>query len=245
MFLQRLGRCIQNSQIYNPEVISKTLAKPMLERFMEKSKQTKRTRREFLRAFLAMPLTMVISAWSRPTEAFTLAPSPTMLPTPDCGDDDDVTPRQTEGPYYTPNSPERTSLLEPGVTGTQIIVTGQVLSIDCKPVAHALVDFWHADNNGVYDNVGYKLRGHQFTDEAGRYTLKTIVPGMYPGRTRHFHVKVQAPNQRILTTQLYFPGEPRNKTDRIFNPVLLMDVKDAQLGQEKTATFNFILKIER
>jgi len=138
----------------------------------------------------------------------------------------------------TPNSPERTSLLEPGITGTKITVTGQVLTTDCKPVANALVDFWHANNNGEYDNVGYKLRGHQFTDAAGRYTLKTIVPGLYPGRTRHFHVKVQAPNQRILTTQLYFPGEPNNKRDRIYNSKLLMEVKDAT-----TSTFNFVLKI--
>jgi protocatechuate 3,4-dioxygenase beta subunit len=135
----------------------------------------------------------------------------------------------------------RTSLLQPGVTGTKITVTGQVLNTDCKPVANALVDFWHADDGGEYDNVGYKLRGHQFTDAAGRYTLTTIVPGLYPGRTRHFHVKVQAPNQRILTTQLYFPGERRNNTDRIFNPALLMAVKDAT--DSKIATFNFVLKI--
>jgi protocatechuate 3,4-dioxygenase beta subunit len=210
---------------------------------MEKLMPTKRTRREFLQALLAMPAAFVLAAFGRRTKATTPMPSATLLPTPDCGDDDDITPRQTEGPFYTPNSPKRTSLLEPGITGTMITVTGQVLTTDCKPVANALVDFWHADDNGEYDNVGYKLRGHQFTDAHGRYTLKTIVPGLYPGRTRHFHVKVQAPNQRILTTQLYFPDEPRNKRDRIFNPVLLMDVKDAPKGEGKTATFNFVLKI--
>jgi len=204
---------------------------------MEKPNPTKRTRREFLQAFLAMPVTFVFAAWGRRTEAAPLA----LLSTPDCGDDDDVTPRQTEGPYFTPNSPERTSLLESGITGTKITVTGKVLTTDCKPVAHALVDFWHADDKGEYDNVGYKLRGHQFTDATGRYTLKTIVPGLYPGRTRHYHVKVQAPNQRILTTQLYFPDERRNNTDRIFNPVLLMEVKNVADG--KTATFDFVLKI--
>ena len=190
-----------------------------------------------------MPITIALGVWGSRTEA---APalgveSTTLPPTPDCGDDDDVTPRQTEGPYYTPNSPERTSLREPGMTGTKITLTGYVLTTERKPVPHALVDFWHADESGEYDNVGYKLRGHQFTDGAGRYTLKTIVPGLYPGRTRHFHVKVQTQNQRILTTQLYFPGEPRNRRDRIFNPVLLMDVKGTADG--KTATFDFILRI--
>jgi protocatechuate 3,4-dioxygenase beta subunit len=104
-----------------------------------------------------------------------------------------------------------------------------------------LLDFWHADDKGVYDNEGFKLRGHQFTDDEGRYALETIVPGLYPGRTRHFHLKVQAPHQPVLTTQLYFPDEPANSSDRIFNSALLMQVKDTTEGKE--ASFNFVLKI--
>jgi len=144
-----------------------------------------------------------------------------------------------EGPYYKHNSPQRTSLLEPSITGTKIVLTGSVLAPDCRPIAHALLDFWQADAQGGYDNTGYRLRGHQFTDEAGRYALETVVPGLYPGRTRHVHVKVQAPNQPILTTQLYFPGEPSNATDRLFNPHLLMTVQDTSDG--KAAMFNFVL----
>ena len=86
----------------------------------------------------------------------------------------------------------------------------------------ALVDFWQADDRGQYDNTGYRLRGHQFTDDTGHYRLETIVPGLYSGRTRHIHVKVQAPNQPVLTTQLYFHGEPANQRDFIFNPDLVM-----------------------
>jgi protocatechuate 3,4-dioxygenase beta subunit len=207
---------------------------------MSKHKPEKLTRRSFLQQIATVTPFMLVLGGG---EALA-TPMRTLLPTPDCGDDDDVTPRQTEGPYFTPNSPKRTSLLEPSIIGTKITVTGQVLTTDCKPVARALVDFWHANDDGEYDNVGYKLRGHQFTDAAGRYTLKTIVPGLYPGRTRHFHVKVQAPNQRILTTQLYFPDEPNNKRDRIYNSKLLMEVKDAISPQrDKVATFNFVLKI--
>jgi len=166
----------------------------------------------------------------------------TLPPTPACGDDDDdLTIAQTEGPYYTPNTPERTSLLEPGITGTRLLVTGTVLSTGCTPIARALVDFWHCDDAGVYDNVGYKLRGHQFTDDAGRYSLETIVPGVYPGRTRHIHVKVQAPNQPVLTTQLYFPGEPANARDGIYNPALEMALQDSAEGQ--LGTFNFVLPV--
>ena len=74
--------------------------------------------------------------------------------TPACGDDDDdLTPAQTEGPHYTPNTPERASLIEPGITGTRLVVTGYVLTTGCKPVARALLDFWHADDQGQYDNA--------------------------------------------------------------------------------------------
>ena len=168
-----------------------------------------------------------------------MAQGETLSPTPACAEKDDVTPAQTEGPYYKRSSPQRTSLLEPGVTGPKIVLTGTVLTTDCQPIAHALLDFWQADAQGRYDNTGYRMRGHQFTDEAGRYTLETVVPGLYPGRTRHFHVKVQAPNQPVLTTQLYFPGEPHNTTDWIFKPELLMTVQDVSDG--KAATFNFVL----
>jgi protocatechuate 3,4-dioxygenase beta subunit len=163
-------------------------------------------------------------------------------PTPACGDDDDEpTPAQTEGPYYTPDTPERSSFLEPGIVGTPMIVTGYVLATDCQPVAGALLDFWHCDDAGQYDNVGYKLRGHFFTDEQGRYTLETIRPGLYPGRTRHFHVKVQAPNQPILTTQLYFPDEPDNASDGIFRPECLLAVENTADGV--LGTFNFVLQL--
>jgi protocatechuate 3,4-dioxygenase beta subunit len=180
---------------------------------------------------------VVFARWER----FARAQGETKPPTPECPDDDDVTPRQTAGPFYTPDTPKRTSLLEPGMKGTPIVVAGVVLTTDCKPVKNALLDFWHADDDGEYDNVGYKLRGHQFTDEHGRYRLETIVPGKYPGRTRHIHVRVQAPDQRAMATQLYFPGEAANDRDGIFDPALLMDVKDK--GAAKEAAFDFVLKI--
>lgn len=196
------------------------------------------TRREFLQTCFILPAigTMVLYDGLE-----VIAQTQGLPPTPACGDEDDITPPNAEGPFFKPKSPKRTSLLEPGITGTKLIVTGYVLSTDCKPIPGALLDFWHADAKGVYDNVGYKLRGHQFTDEAGRYYLETIVPGLYPGRTRHIHVKVQAPNKPILTTQLYFPGERLNNTDFIFRPELLMKVQDSRDG--KTATFDFVLDV--
>lgn len=180
-----------------------------------------------------------------PRRTPTPSPTPILPPTPACDDDDDdeLTRAQTEGPFFTPDSPERTSLLEKGLNGTPMLLTGYVLNTRCEPIAEALVDFWHADADGVYDNVGYRCRGHQFTDEAGRYQLETVIPGLYPGRTRHFHVKVQAANQPILTTQLYFPDEPQNARDGIFHPDLLMETEPATRDTPLLGYFNFVLDV--
>jgi protocatechuate 3,4-dioxygenase beta subunit len=193
----------------------------------------------------AVSVTSVPPAASRPTSAVAptkAAPTPTSgaALSPSCTSPAVLTPAQTEGPYYKPNSPERVSLIESGMGGTKLIVTGYVLTIDCRPVAKAMLDFWQADDQGAYDNAGYRLRGHLFTDETGRFTLETILPGEYPGRTEHIHVKVQAPNGPILTTQLYFPGVAANDRDSIFDPALLADVQDAAAG--KVATYNFVVQ---
>src|SRR5262249_40182012 len=162
-----------------------------------------------------------------------------------CGDHDelDATLAQTEGPFFTPNSPGRASLLEPGMPGTKLVVTGYVYSTDCRPVKKALLDFWQANDAGQYDNAGYTLRGHQFTDKDGRYELTTIVPGLYPGRTRHIHVKVQAENGPVLTSQLYFPDEPANATDGICDPALLLDIEDAKNAKDgRVGFFTFVVQ---
>lgn len=130
-----------------------------------------------------------------------------MLPAPICNGT--LTPSQGEGPYYTPNTPERNSLLEEGIQGEILILIGYVLDANCQPVPNAWLDFWQADTNGDYDNVGYTLRGHQYTDAEGRYYLETVLPGLYQSRPiEHIHVKIQAPNGNLITSQLYFPNQP-------------------------------------
>jgi protocatechuate 3,4-dioxygenase beta subunit len=164
-----------------------------------------------------------------------------LSPTPACGADA-PTPPQTEGPYFKPASPERASLLEPGLPGTRLLVAGFVLTPDCRPLAGALLDFWQADAAGRYDLQGYRLRGHQYTDAAGRYSLETIVPGLYTGRTRHIHVRVQPAGGRVLTTQLYFPDEPRNRTDPLFRPALLLALEPSD-GEPLRARFDFVVAV--
>ena len=209
-------------------------------------------RRRFLRLVLAAPfasalltqLAGVDEAAAAEARLAAVASGRDPVPTPECGDDDEPTPTQTEGPYFKPRSPERRSLVDAGMTGTRIDVTGRVYGRDCRPLAGALLDFWHADAEGEYDNDGFRCRGHQFTDSAGRYQLTSVVPGLYPGRTRHFHVRVQAPaangkSGRLLTTQLYFPGESRNRRDGIFMPELLMAVDPSRTPWR--AGFHFLL----
>ena len=173
------------------------------------------------------------------TSAEAAAEAGELQATPSCDDGDDPTPQQTEGPFYTPDTPRRSNLAVGGVSGAALLLTGDVVDIRCRPIRGALLDFWQADARGQYDNEGFRLRGHQFADSRGRFGLRTIVPGLYPGRTRHIHVKVQRPHGRVLTTQLYFPGEPRNRTDGIFDDALLMDIRRAGAGRR--ARFRFVL----
>jgi protocatechuate 3,4-dioxygenase beta subunit len=146
-----------------------------------------------------------------------------------------ITPRQTEGPFFKTDTPRRISLIE-GNPARRLVLEGQVLSAQCKPVPNALLDFWHADEQGHYDNKGFRYRGHQYTDAQGRYRLETIVPAEYPGRTRHIHVKAQAPGRRVLTTQLYFPDDPANARDFLYRSELAM--KMPKRGQ---GTFDFVI----
>jgi len=162
-----------------------------------------------------------------------------LAPTPECRDGDEPTARQGEGPFYKPRSPQRADLREAGMRGRAVELSGTVVTRACRPVAGALVDLWHADAEGDYDNDGFRCRGHVFADAQGRFRFLTILPAAYPGRTRHFHVKVQAPRRPVLTTQLYFPGEAENRRDPMFRRELLM--RTAAAGDGLAARFDFVL----
>ncbi len=177
-------------------------------------------------------------ATATPTTAPATSPASTVA-TDDCEPQGEFTPAQTEGPYFKAGSPEKSDLYAEVGKGTKLVLTGSVLSTGCTPVARAKLDFWQADDEGAYDNTGFRLRGHQFTDANGRYRLTTVIPGEYPGRTPHIHVKVQPPTGSVLTTQLYVSGVAQNESDAIFNERLLMDVSDADDG--KKATFTFVV----
>jgi protocatechuate 3,4-dioxygenase beta subunit len=102
-----------------------------------------------------------------------------------------------------------------------------------------VVDLWHADEKGEYDNVGFRYRGHVITGANGAFRFRTIMPAVYSGRTRHYHFKVQAPGTQLLTTQLYFPNESANARDSLFRRELLMRV--LRVDGNLVGDFNFVL----
>lgn len=111
-----------------------------------------------------------------------------------------------EGPFYTPNAPERDR------TGRGLVVSGAVRSAaGCAPLPGARLEWWSADPAGGYDD------GHRATQragETGRFRYETDFPGRYPGRPPHLHVRVTAPGHRPLVTQLYpRPGQSAVETD--------------------------------
>jgi protocatechuate 3,4-dioxygenase beta subunit len=156
-----------------------------------------------------------------------------------------VTAGQGEGPFYSPKTPERRDIRDP-LVGEALIVAGRVLDQQCRPIVGAVLDFWQTDHLGRYDNEGYRYRGHQRTDEAGRFELMTVRPHAYTAmsifRTPHIHVKVQGANTRLLNTQLYLPdAEETNARDLIYRPELAIQYVSRE-GSAERAVFDFVLE---
>ena len=116
------------------------------------------------------------------------------------------TPPDAEGPFYVPDAAMRSA------TGRGLAVTGTVRSAaGCGYLAGARLEWWSADPQGRYDDAH---RATQSADAAGRYRYETDFPGRYPGRPPHLHVRVSAPQHRVLVTQLYpRPGQPTLELD--------------------------------
>jgi protocatechuate 3,4-dioxygenase beta subunit len=194
------------------------------------------TRRRFMTLSLAAPPAVALAAGTG---------LGLLLPTPACSEEGaaGATPGLTAGPFFKSGSPRRQVLIEPrtGTAGTPLHLRGRVLTTRGAPLAGARLDFWQADAKGRYDNEGYRLRGNQLSDVEGRYVLRTVVPGGYLDRTPHIHVKVGPAAGRDLTTQLFFPGEPANQDDPLFQEALLMRVRKNEGRAE--AAFDFVLNV--
>jgi protocatechuate 3,4-dioxygenase, beta subunit len=162
------------------------------------------------------------------------------------------TPEQTEGPYYPITLPLDTdndllvinSNITPAV-GTIAYLSGKILDGSGSPIRDAHVEIWHADNTGAYihpSSMGYAARDQNFqgfgrflTGSTGEYLFRTIVPGLYTGRTRHIHMKVKVAGRQDLTTQVYFEGEPQNSSDMV-----LQGIQNAQQRGSVIVPFNAV-----
>lgn len=135
-----------------------------------------------------------------------------------------LTPPQSEGPFYPRSLPEDrdadlTMLDGMRTEGEVIEMVGRVFTTRGEPAAGGIVEIWHCDAGGVYAHVGRRTQpnfqgyGAVRAGADGGYRFRTIRPGLYPGRTRHIHVKARREDGPVLTTQMYFPGEAGNDRD--------------------------------
>ena len=154
-----------------------------------------------------------------------------------------------EGPFFRARAPFRGSedapheanLIGGGVRGRVMQLRGVVRDGECRPVAGAMIEIWHADDAGAYDNEGFTFRGRLKSSQDGRYGLRTIVPGHYHVgdgfRPAHIHVKLHVPDRPVLTTQLYFPGDPYNDSDPFIRRSLIM--RTTKTDEALLAEFDF------
>jgi len=112
--------------------------------------------------------------------------------------------------------------------GEIIEVRGRVLGPDGSPMPGAKLDIWQANAAGRYAHPGdtnpapldpgFQGSAVITADAEGRYRFKTVMPGLYPGRTRHIHFDVTGRAQRLMT-QMYFPGEADNAQDVLLSRI--------------------------
>lgn len=135
-----------------------------------------------------------------------------------------ATPRQSQGPFYPRSIPldsdaDLTVFNGERAPGELMEMVGRLFNAKGQPISGGRIEIWHCDDNGVYAHVGqptlpgFQGYGAVRTDASGHYRFRTTRPGIYPGRTRHIHVKVSGGEGQDLTTQMYFPGEPGNDRD--------------------------------
>ncbi len=148
-----------------------------------------------------------------------------------------------EGPFYLPDSPERSDLDTVGDDGIALVIRGRVSDAACAPMAGAIVEIWHADPEGEYDNGDtYNYRGWVRTGADGAYSFRTLMPGRYLNggtlRPAHVHVKAWRDGVELLTTQLYFEDDPYLEGDKWAEPS-----RTVCLDQDETGAYSAVFDL--
>ena len=170
-----------------------------------------------------------------------------MAPAAPCEANPVVTPALKVGAFK-PGAPLRRALAERETAGTPLSLSGTVSGLTCGRIAGARVDLWHADVRGAMDHSGYRLRGHQVTDAEGRFAFDTIVPGAPRGQAPRLNLRVEIPRSYLrkpaqsgtFTTALFFPADPRNERDPMYQSPLVMK---AAPGSAAAYVFDVILEL--
>ena len=122
------------------------------------------------------------------------------------------------GPFPTLEQLERRDITE-GYPGRPLQLGLRVIDGSCEPIPGVEVEVWHADATGDYSSYADGgtgkdegtgttfLRGRQLSNGDGIVEFATIYPGWYPGRAVHIHVQVHRDDDRVLTSQLFFPDD--------------------------------------
>ena len=82
--------------------------------------------------------------------------------------------------------------------GTGHVLTGVILSTDCRPVAGARVHLWQANRRGVYTLAG---SGTVIANRFGRFRFEGPPPVSYEGRPPHIHLRIVARGHEVLLTR--------------------------------------------
>lgn len=168
-----------------------------------------------------------------------------------------ITPSTLPGPFYRPDAPDLplgANLCHDGA-GEPLAVTGQVMGPDRQPLPGALIEVWHANGAGRYENQDpdnqpeHNLRGRFTTDAQGRFHFRTIRPGGYAlpddgpvgqlarrlglslDRPAHIHFAVTAAGHLRLVTAIFDRADPAIARDALFavKPALVADFGPASL----------------
>lgn len=159
------------------------------------------------------------------------------------------------GNTYRQNAPFRLNV-SPGDPGQPLILHGRVWGADTrKPLPGAVLEVWQANMHGSYDNDrghtppkgSFKNRAQIHTGGTGEYAFESIHPGPYrnpPGwRASHIHFKVHQAGYASCITQLFFEGDPLNKTDQFIKPSLIVNYKKQNIKGRTylVGNFDFVL----
>ena len=146
--------------------------------------------------------------------------------------------------------------------GELLYLQGTITDSFSVPIAGAIVNIWQTNSAGKYQTLldknsdlidkNFNMSGQSITDNLGKYSFITIVPGFYLNRAPHINFNIYHPKFGKLETEMYFEDHPKNATDYQYlyytdeerklltAKVRLTNIFDSK--STKIATFNIVMK---